>query len=108
MSNTQVMRDPVKGKEGSYVKEVNFRETEDDFHYRGVRGIVITKKGKSRESAYVEFIKALVSTFNPQFMYHQIGSHRFNVPRNIDEHVATEFLAIVDKTQNDLNTLIAA
>ena len=90
------------------VKEVNFRETDKQFVYRGIRGIVIIDKTDDVAETYVRFISELEAQFNPRFIYHQFGNHRFEVPRGMDRAEAEVFLDIIQSTEHQLGSVKAA
>ena len=90
------------------IKEVNFRETETQFVYRGIRGIVIIDKTEDVAESYVRFIEELVAQFNPTHLYHQFENHRFEVPKDMDRAEAELFLDIVERANAELQAVKAA
>lgn len=99
MYNMQSIRDEAKCQ--GHIREVNFRETDTQFVYRGSRGIVIIDKGDDRAGAYLAFINELRRQFEPSNIYHQIDASRFDVPE-LDADTAPVFLSIVDDTEQAL------
>lgn len=90
------------------IKEVNFRETDTQFVYRGIRGIVIIDKSEDVAETYVRFIEELKAQFNPTHMYHQFGNHRFEVPQGMDRAEAEVFLDIIKNAEAQLTAVHAA
>lgn len=103
--NTVAVRDDARCQ--GYIKEVNFRESDTQFVYRGARGIVIVDKGDKREGAYVHFIKELQTQFNPGNIYHQVDANRFDVPKDLDGDSAKVFLEIIDTATAGLHAMAA-
>lgn len=100
------------GQDSVYVKEVNFRETEDAFVYKGIRGLVTVTKTDfetgevDRAGAYLHFLGLLDEAFSPRYKYHQFMNHRMEVPA-LDEESAPVFLSVVDDTVEKMGAFAA-